>query len=101
MRKVFLLLLIAASPTTKAQNNIAGKYIILSKTYAVAMRNTTNDDLQHFYNFGDTLTTKGGRYVCPAVNYIYFQFPDKVAVEKLPIDSFRPAPTIVNTITPR
>lgn len=87
--------------TVKAQNNLGDKYIILSRAYAISMRNVSTDDPLHQYNFGDTLTTIGGRFVCPSVNYIYFTFPDKVTVERLPVDSFRPAPVFVNTITPQ
>jgi hypothetical protein len=99
MKRIFLIALIFCGLTGRTQNFVSGKYIIIDSVFADVMTNTVNADVNHRYNFGVPVKTVGGRWTTPAVNYIYFPFPDVVTVEKLPIDSF-PSPVIVNTTTP-
>ena len=97
--RILILLLIAT--TAQAQTNMQGKYIEVDSTFAAMMANTLTTDKVHQYNFGIAVKTIGGRFVTPAINYLYFPFPDEVTIEKLPIDSF-PKPTLstINIVTP-
>ncbi len=83
-----------------AQANIAGKYIATDSAWLWKMKDSLSGGGTNNYNFGTPQKTVKGKWVVPAVNYIYFTFPDSATVVKLPSEDdsiLQPAPIIVNT----
>lgn len=90
---LFLLLLI--SFTSFSQVNVANKFILIDSQWGFSMKDSISTlNPANRYQFGTPIKTKLGNWVTPAINYLWFIFPDSCTVITLPnqYDSLNLAP---------
>lgn len=101
MKKTFFAIAILVCTQVRAQD-IANSYVLIPDTvWGMSMNGLLSSDSVHQYVF-QTLRTKGGRMVCPAVDAPYFRkyfsdFKEEWTwIPYLPNDSF-PSPVLTPT----